>query len=373
MEKAKSEQLFDAYLDFQADATIKQKNFLNFQWFIKSKNLGFTSAQVGDIFMDLWNPDKKQEIIDRLEPKAPEVQEEAIQEITEKTEEHKAEMTQKRSIDNQQKAMKVEELKKLLNDKPENAKGNAEKIVEQSKTRLQQTIDRYINKIKEVKGANAEEIKNLREEIKKEKEAYEKAKKDFFSEVGTNFKDFSKEELQKLPIRLLRYKQREWLFNKPAWFNSVSSIRRRKTINTLAKKMNEIWKDHTKGINFVMAFDKDRLWRYTAIKMSTAMHKLWSNMWLQMNPQQFHERFNRGRKEITEVLENKNAGELSPDEKTKVDAIKNRINYYGANYAKERANARVGPFINAEKNATEKGKIIKMNIPAKEEQLPKVA
>ncbi len=52
-EKTRSEQLFDAYLDFQKDDTIKQKNFLNFQGYIKSKKLGFTQAQVGDVFEDL--------------------------------------------------------------------------------------------------------------------------------------------------------------------------------------------------------------------------------------------------------------------------------------------------------------------------------
>jgi hypothetical protein len=33
--------------------------------------------------------------------------------------------------------------------------------------------------------------------------------------MGNDFKNFSKEELKKLPIRFLRYKQREGLFNKP--------------------------------------------------------------------------------------------------------------------------------------------------------------
>ena len=66
-----------------------------------------------------------------------------------------------------------------------------------------------------------------------------------------------------------------------------------------------------------------------------------------MNPQQFHERFSRGRNKITEILDNPNAGELSPDEKIKVDAIKNRINYYGAKYAKERANAKMAQTMEA--------------------------
>lgn len=76
-----------------------------------------------------------------------------------------------------------------------------------------------------------------------------------------------------------------------------------------------------------------------------------------MNPQQFHEAFNKGRTAINEILENKNAGLLSPDEQQKVTAIKNRINYYGAAYAQERANARVNPFIQAEKNASNETKI----------------
>jgi hypothetical protein len=51
--KTKSDQLFDAYIDFQADTTINQKNFLNFQGYIKSKNLGFSQTQIGDVFIDL--------------------------------------------------------------------------------------------------------------------------------------------------------------------------------------------------------------------------------------------------------------------------------------------------------------------------------
>jgi len=48
-------------------------------------------------------------------------------------------------------------------------------------------------------------------------------------------------------------------------------------------------------------------------------------------------------------------------EKDVIAAIKNRINYYGATYARERANAWVAPFIDAEKNASKEGRIIQMN------------
>lgn len=55
--------------------------------------------------------------------------------------------------------------------------------------------------------------------------------------------------------------------------------------------------------------------------------------------------------------------QMTEGEKTVIQSIKNRINYYGATYARERANARVSPFLDAEKNATEKGKIIQMTPP----------
>ncbi len=54
---------------------------------------------------------------------------------------HKEEMKGATQEANQQKTMKMEELTNLLQDKPENAEKNAELIVEQAKTRLQQTID----------------------------------------------------------------------------------------------------------------------------------------------------------------------------------------------------------------------------------------
>ena len=41
-----------------------------------------------------------------------------------------------------------------------------------------------------------------------------------------------------------------------------------------------------------------------------------------------------------------------------ITAIKNRITYYGYAYARERANARVTPFVEAEKTAKEDEKIL---------------
>ncbi len=282
----------------------------------------------------------------------------------EQAQDHKEEMTKTTQQANQEKTMKMEDLKNMLNDTPENTEKNTETIVKQHKTRLKQTIDKYANKIQEIQKANdadkqklQNELADIQKQLKAEKESYQQARNNFFADISKNFQNFSEKDLKKLPIRLIRYKQKEGLLNKPEGFNSISAIRRRKTIDTLIKKINLIDKDHTKGMNFVLWFHKERFGRYTDIKLNTAVRNIGKNIWLQMNPQQFHEAFNKWRTAINEVLENKNAGLLSPDEEQKVTAIKNRINYYGAAYAQERANARVNPFIQAEKNASNDTKI----------------
>lgn len=367
IEKSKSDQLFDAYIDFQADATIKQKNFLNFQGYIKSKNLGFTQAQVGDVFEDLWNPDKKQEIIDGLEPKAAEVQEEAIQAITEKTEEHKIEMNEATNKANQEKTMKMEELTNLLQDKPENAEKNAEKIKDQVKGRLSQTIDRYVNKIKEIKNSSESEkktketeLKIIKDELKKTKEEYENAKSFFLGK--TNYKT---EELGKISTRWIRFgkKTKEgWVVTRTLTERlQLSTMRRRMTENKLIEKFNKIWDKPTDGVRFVMGFVQARFLRYTGINLVTGIDKIGSNIGLQMNPEKFHKQFNTGKNNLFAVLDK---GEKTQEEQKIIDALKKRINYYGYAYARQRASMRTDPFLQAEKNATEKGKIIQMTPPS---------
>jgi hypothetical protein len=112
-----------------------------------------------------------------------------------------------------------------------------------------------------------------------------------------------------------------------------------------------------------MGFEKARFLRYTGIKVHSAIDKAGSAMRMQMNPQDFHTKFNAGKNKIFALLDANTGDQVTEGEKAVIDAIKNRINYYGATYARERANAWVSPFIDAEKNATEKGKIIQMTPP----------
>jgi hypothetical protein len=111
----------------------------------------------------------------------------AIKKLDEQGETHKKEMTEKRAIDNQQKAMKMEELTNLLQDKPENAEKNADEIRKQAIIRITQTNERYIEKIKALKNANESEKEQIKKElvdvkaqIKSQKDMYEKNQKDIY-------------------------------------------------------------------------------------------------------------------------------------------------------------------------------------------------
>lgn len=181
--------------------------------------------------------------------------------------------------------MKMEDLKNMLNDTSQNTEKNAEAIVKQHKTRLKQKIDRYADKIQEIQKANEadkqklqNELADIQRQLKAEKESYQQARNNFFADISKKFQNFSEKDLKKLPIRLIRYKKKEGLFNKPEGFNSISAIRRRKTIDTLIKKINLIDKDHIKGINFVVGFHKERFGRYTDITLNTAVRSIGKNI-----------------------------------------------------------------------------------------------
>jgi hypothetical protein len=134
-----------------------------------------------------------------------------------------------------------------------------------------------------------------------------------------------------------------------------STLRRRITVNKLIKKFNNIGDKPIDGVRFIMGFEKARFLRYTGTKIFTGVDKIGSNMGLQMNPQQFHDLFSRGKSNLFAVLEK---GEKTDEEQKVIDAIKKRINYYGYTYARQRASARTDPFLQAEKNVTEDNKIL---------------
>ena len=203
-----------------------------------------------------------------------------IKKMDEQAVEHKEEMTEATKEATQEKTMKMDELKNLLQDKPENAEKNADTIVEQAKTRLQETIDRYISKIKELKTSNqadinsmGEVIDNLKTKLKEERNNYEKVKKDFLAKSNYKFENFTKEDLKKVPTRAIRYATREGkLFNAPR-LTKMATIRRNLTMKTLIKKFNAMGDKPKDGVRFVMGFEKDRFLRYTGVKVYSAIDK----------------------------------------------------------------------------------------------------
>lgn len=291
--------------------------------------------------------------------------EEEIKKLNEITAEHTEEMKEKTEEVNKEQTMKKDELMNMLQDKPENADENADEIIKQAKARISQTISRYTDKIKEMKTANetdkeklSKELADIKAELKKEKDNYQKTKEDFFAKSEYEIKKFSKEDLGKASTKRYRFKVREGkLLNSPK-LTKMKTIRRNMTIKKLIKKFNKIGNNEKNGVRFVMWFEKARFLRYTGVKINTAMDKAWSGMGMQMNPQQFHTAFNAGRKNIFAILNADTGDTLETGEKEIITALKKRINYYGYAYARERANARVNPFVEAEKTASEDEKIL---------------
>lgn len=141
------------------------------------------------------------------------------------------------------------------------------------------------------------------------------------------------------------------------------------TINKLIKKFNKIGDKSTDGVKFIMGFEKTRFMRYTGINITSGISKLGENMGMQINPEKFHEKFNKGKANIFAVLDD---GAKTPEEQKVIDAIKARINYYGYAYARQRASARTDPFLEAQNKAKEGQKIeapqSKLDIPTEKKQ-----
>lgn len=323
-------------------------------------------AQLAMKYADL----EKLDIAQKAEVKK---EEETIQ--AEQTQEHKEEMDQATQQANQEKAMKMEDLINKLQDKPENAEKNAEELVEQSKTRIKQTIDRYTNKIKELNTANetekakiTKELEDIRTDLKKEKEKYENAKNYFMGKL-----DYKPETLSRVSTRRIRWFKKVTRDGETTYqlgtILKMKTIKRRMTINKLIKKFNKIGDKSTDGVKFIMGFEKTRFMRYTGINITSGISKLGENMGMQINPEKFHEKFNKGKANIFAVLDD---GAKTPEEQKVIDAIKARINYYGYAYARQRASARTDPFLEAQNKAKEGQKIeapqSKLDIPTEKKQ-----
>ncbi len=278
--------------------------------------------------------------------------------------EHTAEIAKEKEEAKKEKNEQVDELKNKLNGENTKPKESSEAQTETTKERLWKTIDRYIEKVKQLKNSNEDEKKKintemdeLQKELKKAKEEYETAKNLFMGKIN-----YDEANLPKISTRWIRFGKKTvkgWVVTRSFTERLLfSTIRRRMTANKIVSKFNKIGNDPVKWVRFIMWFEQDRFLRYTGIRLVSGMDQLWGQMWMLINPQQFHDQFNTGRKNILAVLEK---GERTDEEQTVIDAIKKRLNYYWAAYARQRANAWTNPFIQAEKNATKEAKIIPIN------------
>lgn len=251
-----------------------------------------------------------------------------------------------------------------INTSEEKAETPEEKTLVISKSRLRQTIEKYIGKLKVLKDTKEwekktleDEIKQLKEDLAKQKTEYNNAKQLFLG--TTNYKT---EELSRVSTKRIRWGKKTvqwWVVTRTLTERlQFATLRRRMTANILIKKFNDIGDKPTDGVRLIMGFQQSRFLRYTGINISAGLDNLWSKIWLKMDPEEFHKKFNIGKNNILTVLDYK--WEKNSEEEKVIDALKNRINYYGQAYARQRATAWTDPFLQAEKSAEKDNKIIQM-------------
>lgn len=183
---------------------------------------GMTREELARQIIDQWNiADGKdyfsdREQIQKANSYANYIMNDAATQEAIKRKEHEENLAKRKSEITSGENMKMEDLRNLLQDKPENTEENAEIIVEKSKERLKETINRYTSKMKELNEANdvqkealKKEIATIKTEIKTDKEKYEQVKKDFFAPSTYNFEKFTREDLKKAPLKMIRYAIRE--------------------------------------------------------------------------------------------------------------------------------------------------------------------
>ncbi len=197
--------------------------------------------------------------MEKLEPKAPEVSEEAVQAIEAKTGEHRKEMEEATQEAAQEKTKKIENLTNQLNDtkktpemKEVKVETPEEKTLTVTRTRMRESIGKYIDKIKTLKNANEnekqqinKELATMREELKKTKKEYENAKDFFMGKM--NYKPEELSRISTRRVRLLKKQVKDGVVTySPIERLQLSTIRRRMTINKLVKKFNGMGNDPVK-------------------------------------------------------------------------------------------------------------------------------
>lgn len=247
------------------------------------------------------------------------------------------ELADSKSSEKQEENAKIiDDLKKQLEDS-EQQKKTLEELLKQfaeSEKNNRQENSTNLENIKNAKNSwNEEELKRLRWVIKN-LALDKKALKDKFAG-----------ELPKYDSKEIATLKTRWIWFKLAWKMNIDgqtvltwpqlllrrNIRSRNRINKTVNKLNEIWKDPKKWVNYIMTkASLSQLWR------TWTRFKNMKNFFTIRDTNKFDEVFNAHKKQFIDDLESKmSANSMSDTDKKTLTAIKARLDYYQKAYKRQ--------------------------------------
>ena len=284
----------------------------------------------------------------------------AADEIEKKTEEHNKKQNEEIETSNQENAVEIDKLTKLLNDDwwEKNVSTTSETIPES-------TWETSTDDVKDSAPESKENVDKLREELRKSREIntvllslLTKAKNEKNTAEVVNLKKQLKESIQekqnlldkfwwKLPEynwsisslntkRLefqLFWKSKEWWQTKITWpeLRIRRNIMSRRRINKTVQKLNEIWKDAKAWVNYVMTRTFTLNWWKIAWWI-----KQMKNFFKVRDVKSFNEAYDKQVDYFMSNLKSKmEANTISDEDKKTFDAIQKRLEYYKVAYRRQ--------------------------------------
>jgi len=245
-----------------------------------------------------------------------------------------------------EKDSEIERLNGALNDSKEKNEG-----LSKSKEQMKKWFAVLRNKGKEEieKIRNSEwterakiiaELKKTQDEKKKLEEENTKLKNTVFGNAKYE-ENITEEGLKK--IRSMIYnrgridKDKRWRKTLVAYEKiPLVMVRRRMTLKTIAKALNNIKDDAITGVDFIMAFKKTRFARYDRMDMNMTRRDLLRKAGAGRNLEKFWERFHTKKDMIMETITWGAKIEELPEEEQKIlKAIEQRMEFYGQKYLQD--------------------------------------
>jgi len=209
---------------------------------------------------------------------------------------------------------------------------------------LRQKGKEEIEKIRNSEWAEREkiiaELKKTQEENKKLTAENTKMKNTVFGDAKYE-ENITEEDLKK--IRSMIYnrgtinKDNRWRKTLVAYEKiPLVMVRRRMTLKTIAKTLNNIKDDAITGVDFIMAFKKTRFARYNRMDMNMTRRNLLRKAGAGRNLEKFWERFHKKKDMIIEIITWWAKIEELPEEEQKIlKAIEQRMEFYGKKYLQD--------------------------------------